>query len=1343
MKARLRGLMAFVLIIALLLTIIPSGAAIGVPQSGSPIEPAGGRVTLAAGGNEVSLVASALGPLPLGFEPNRGQFDPRVRFAARHGGGTFFFTSQGMVMVFNRQKAGAPSIMDRIQDWWRGLLLDGPAQPEQGIEQLALMVRFSDALPTAHLEGVDPLPGTVNYFIGDDPAAWRAGVPTFGSILYHNLYPHIDLRYQASQAQLKYEFLLHPGAEVDRIALAYDGAERLQVNEAGDLEIHTAWGTLIEDAPVAWQEGSQGEREPVPVRFALEPGGQVGFQVGDYDHARGLVIDPALDYRLADSEPTLKYSTFVGGSGSESGYMLAFDGAENSIVTGRVDSSNFPTTSGAYDQGHGGDFDAFVFKLSADGSTLLWSTYVGGSGLDRGTGLALDGSGNVYVVGDANSSNFPTTSGAYDQNHNGGSDIFVFKLSSNGGSLVNSTFVGGSGDEETWGIALDSAGKPVVAGQSDASNFPTTGGGYDRGHNGGIDVVVFRLSSNLGSLEFSTYIGGSQDDKSKGIVLDGSDRAVITGGTLSSNFPTTAGAYDQGHNGGEDIFVLKLAANGDALVYGTYLGGSGDDGGWSPILDAQGQPIVTGNTYSSDLPTKSAYDSGYNGDEDALLAKLTADGGDLIFCTYLGGSDREIGHKPAVDGAGNVLLTGRTASADYPTTSDALDRTHGGDKDVFVARFSADGKELQYSTYIGGSGAETGRWLKVVDETDVVIAGSAGSSTFPTTSGAYDTGYNGDLDVFVLRFKDLAETGSTEPGENVTDPSGKVTLVLEGKQVTMRPFDPQVPGLPLKGVKVTADEYKSHVLVHWQENCEESSRGLFRPVVEYLKKPLLRNTYSKALAGLDRVPYVGLGHLAFLPSILRGSKILPLPSGSKSDWYVPGTEISPNLLAEYGVPVKLLSGRDFAEYMSKEHAGVKSVLLFHDKSVPSILDADLRIFQGSDKNVLAVLASPKGQTSKGSDLVASKFLSLNACQDMDREGFDKLLNAAKEIVDEDIDDWGQKCVQVPDVQGKSLDDAKRLLTQQGFSVSAKKDYSSSPKDEVLGQDVGPESASKCAVIGRPIELEVSLGAEPKEFKMYEARVNDENGKAKQVFEACEPVELWINAKNSTGSPLAVSYDWETTAPNGQVVDWLSKEDDKYTEPTGQVLSHKISSWIPALSGKYTFVGSATFQENGSKTTKEDQVTFEVAPFPPHNIRLHEALTCKHVTDDGDHSGDTSNFNTNDGIVWAWSHWAEASGKHTVAWKWYQPDGSLYLASDLGWDDISCGYLTWGGIYIRGNQAEDHPGRWRVDIFMDGKKATSLNFNINRAASSSEKQSPVIGEKGSAGGVAPTLDWVLP
>jgi hypothetical protein len=654
---------------------------------------------------------------------------------------------------------------------------------------------------------------------------------------------------------------------------------------------------------------------------------------------------------------------------------------------------------------------------------------------------------------------------------------------------------------------------------------------------------------------------------------------------------------------------------------------------------------------------------------------------------------------------------------------------------------------------MGGSGDETGRWLEVVDGTDVVLTGSAGSSNFPTTSGAYDTGHNGNLDVFVLRFDGLASGGGPPPPpppEDITDNTGEAEIDIGEKKVTVRPFNPLIPGQPLPGIKVTAKDYASHVILIWEETCEDHPPPYFMPVVEMLKKPITFDRRVKALAQavvssetteLQQVVVparTDLGFTLYLPSIFYNA------IGGPKGWDVPGSEIAPSPLKDYGDPKTSIAGKDFPKYMADNYPEVKSIIFYHDKAVATTDDLMADIYESGDKTSIAVRirdkSSPPGSLE---EIVATKFMAEKACDKTKADEYETALDWAKDLADKELDDLQKECVVVPDVKGKPVQEAKSILQEKGFVVEEKKDYSSAPKDSVTGQDPGPEGLGKCAVKGRAVELEVSRGAEPREYTLYEAEVYDTNGKAKGTFEACESVELWLKGKNSTGAPLDVRYDWETTAPNGQVVDWLSLENLRLTEPPGEALNHWISSRTPALSGQYKFVGSATFKQNGSTITKEEQTSFKVAPFPPQNIRLQEALTCRNVSDDGEYSGVTTNFTTNDDRVYSWFWWEEASGKHTVEWRWYQPNGSLYLSYDLSWDTISCGYLTWGWIGIRGAQAEDHPGRWHVDMYLDGNKVTSLSFSINRAASSSGEQSPVMGEKDIGGVGGSNGSWIVP
>ena len=395
---------------------------------------------------------------------------------------------------------------------------------------------------------------------------------------------------------------------------------------------------------------------------------------------------------MAADGSSLIYSTFLGGSGLD-GNMggLALDSEGNVVVASHTSSSNFPTTAGAYDTTHNGDHDVCVLKLAADGGTLLYSTFLGGSGLDLGFDLALDGAGNTVVTGYAGSG-FPTTGGAYDTGHNGGRDAFVAKLSPAGDSLLYSTFLGGGADDEGWELALSSEGNTIVAGTTGSSGFPTTAGAYDTSHNGGWDAFVLKLSVDGDALSYSTFLGGSGTDYGQELALDSNGNAVVAGYTYSSGFPTTGGAYDTGHNGDSDLFVLKLSADGNALQYSTFLGGSAMEATGPLALDSAGNVLVTGLAASSDFPTTSgAYDSSHNGGLDVVVSRLSPDFSSLQYSTFVGGSSDDWPFAMALDGAGNAVVTGQTASSDFPTTIGAYDTGHNADFDVFVLRLDGLG----------------------------------------------------------------------------------------------------------------------------------------------------------------------------------------------------------------------------------------------------------------------------------------------------------------------------------------------------------------------------------------------------------------------------------------------------------------------------------------------------------------------------------------------------------------------------------------------------------------------------------------------------------------------------
>jgi Bacterial Ig-like domain (group 1)/Beta-propeller repeat len=679
-------------------------------------------------------MSEAYGKLPLYFEANRGQTDAQVNFLSRGSGYTLFLTATEAVLSL--RKSAAPA--------------SGEARDTQVTTGTVLRMQLIGANPAPAVAGLERLPGQVNYFIGHDPAKWRSNVPLYGKVKYEGVYPGIDLVYYGNQRQLEYDFVVAPGASPNAIRLKLEGAERLDIDARGDLVIHTARGEIRQRKPLIYQERG-GTREEISGRYVLLSGRQVGFEVGPYDTAQPLVIDP-----------TLVYSTYLGGSGAEYGTGIAVDTVGNAYVTGGTGSTNFPTTPGAFDTtSNGGGSDAFVTKLDPTGASLVYSTYLGGSGIDEGHGIAIDTVGNAYVTGRTDSTNFPTTPLAFDTTSNGSNDTFVTKLDPAGASLVYSTYLGGSGFDVGRGIAVNTLGNAYVTGATSSTNFPTTPGALDTTSDFAGDAFVTKLDPTGASLVYSTSLGGSGMDEGRGIAIDTAGNAYVTGRTDSTNFPTTALAFDTTSNGGSDAFVTKLDPLGASLVYSTYLGGSGLDLSPGIAIDTAGNAYVTGITESTNFPTTpGAFDISFNGVQDAFVTKLDPLGASLLYSTYLGGSSIDFGFGIAVDTAGNAYVTGRTDSTNFPTTAGAFDTSFNGFQDAFVTKLDPLGASLLYSTYLGGSSIDYGLGIAVDTAGNAYVTGQTFSTNFPTTAGAFDTTYNGS-DVFVAKISEAVSPPAT------------------------------------------------------------------------------------------------------------------------------------------------------------------------------------------------------------------------------------------------------------------------------------------------------------------------------------------------------------------------------------------------------------------------------------------------------------------------------------------------------------------------------------------------------------------------------------------------------
>jgi hypothetical protein len=720
------------LLAAALVALIPFAGGLdalraGVPSAGAPTAV-----------QQEQQTAAAYGRLPLAFVPNEGQTDPKVRYFAQTAGLGVYFTRADIRLAFVKGERGT-----------------------------SLVLRFPGARTPAMVAARERLPGKVNYFVGSDPAQWRSGLSTYGEVVYRDLWPGVDLAVRGRAGTLKYEFLIRPGARVSDIRLAYRGASGLSLARSGSLRVATPLGVLRDSRPVSYQHIA-GRRVPVASRYVLEAEGGYAFSVASYDRRYPLVIDPGL-----------AYSTFLGGTGSDTAFSNAPDDRGNVYVTGFTTSLDFPTTPGAFDVSANGAFDAFVTKLNKEGSALIYSTYLGGSEFDIAQDIDVDPRGNAYIAGVTDSSDFPTTAGAFQQADPltgpspEGDDGFVTKLDPSGSALVYSTYLGGAGEDSANGIRVDGVGHAYVGSSGETSAFPTTPGAFqetDPGPGDPQDAILSKLNPSGSALVFATYLGGTECDILNSMTVDEAGHIYAAGSTGSSDFPTTPGAFQPTEPGAgpgppvppcarDDGWLAKLDTSGSALVFATYIGGSGDEEGVIGVgVDDSQSAYVAGRTDSAaDFPTTpGAYDTSYNGGfNDVFVTKFNRLGSALAYSTFLGGSGFEEGSRFQVvlDRGGRASVTGETDSSDFPTTAGAFQPAKAGGLDAYVTTLNRSGSALVYSTYLGGSGTEIPNGISVDRRGHVFVTGRTGSPNFPTTAGAYDTTFNGGgRDAFVTKF---------------------------------------------------------------------------------------------------------------------------------------------------------------------------------------------------------------------------------------------------------------------------------------------------------------------------------------------------------------------------------------------------------------------------------------------------------------------------------------------------------------------------------------------------------------------------------------------------------------
>jgi hypothetical protein len=698
-----------------------------------------------------STTAASYAQLPLAFEPNEGQ--TTANFLA-HGSGYTLLLNAGQATLGLQQAAPQGSSSANA--------LASPGTTE------VLSMRLVGANSAATSTALDKLPGVSNYLIGDNPADWHTNIPTYGQVEYQNVYPGIDQIYYGNQGQLEYDLVVNPGANPGTIRLQIAGTQSMTLNANGDLVLHTAGGDVIEKAPVVYQQ-INGVRESVAGRYVLQDGGQIGFAVGAYNASLPLTIDPILIY-----------STYLGGSGFDFATSIAVDAAGDAYVAGGTTSPDFPTVNALQTSNTGET--PFVAKFNAQGSALVYSTYLGGGGyansiaVDATGDIYLAGETGFSNFPTVNAVQRTLKGSLYDGfvaklNAQGNALVYSTYL---GGSGVFQT----SGDYAT-GIAVDAAGNASVTGYTSSTDFPTFNALQATLKTTHGNAFVTKLNAQ-GGFVYSTYLGGTgagnSGDSGAGIAVDAAGDAYVVGGTSSSDFPT-ANAFQRTIRGGQNAFVTKLNPQGSALVYSTYLGGSGNvggDGAAAIALDAGGNAYVTGSTSSTNFPTANAFQKSLNGAINAFVTKLDAQGNALVYSTYLGGSSFDNGSGIAIDAAGDAYVAGSTESTNFPTVN-AFQTTKKGFQDAFVALVDSQGSGLLYSTYLGGSGgADEGAGIAVDATGAAYVAGKTRSTDFPTAN-AFQSSLAGQNSAFVAKILSHAFSGQ----DVAADASGRAHLLWD------------------------------------------------------------------------------------------------------------------------------------------------------------------------------------------------------------------------------------------------------------------------------------------------------------------------------------------------------------------------------------------------------------------------------------------------------------------------------------------------------------------------------------------------------------------------------------
>jgi uncharacterized protein (TIGR03437 family) len=655
--------------------------------------------------------------LPLVFEPNRGQAAAGVRYLAR--------TGSFMILITDRETIFA----------------------KQDTEPVHLHFGTGVTSPRV-IEPMEPTGGASNYLIGNDPAKWRTGIPHYRRVRVRDVYPGIDEVFYGEGGRLEFDFVVSPGADPALISLDYGPNRSLRLDDTGNLRSATSDGSeLLLHRPTVYQVGENGHRMEIASSFRLTGRNRSTFALARYDRKRELIIDPSVSY-----------ATFLGGSLYNTGYAIAVDSASNAYVAGQTMSTSFPVNNplpgnGGVNQGAGGA-DAFVSKINASGTALIYSTYLGGSLTDIASGIAIDSTGVATIAGTTNSKDFPVQN-PLQATLKGGNDAFIVKLNPAGNGFVFSTYFGGSRDENVGGMATDPSGNVYITGQTASTDFPTKNPFQSPTFSPFINLFAAKVSADGSSVVYADYLGGGNSDSANAVAADASGNAYIVGRASPGNLPVKTPLVAS-PSGNIQAFILKITPTGSGLVYGTFFGGGNDASGNAITVDGQGQAYITGYTSSSDFQTKNALFPNFQGTpQSGFVSKINAAGSAFVFSTYLAAT---VGSGIAIDGSGNVFVTGANQNRAFPLQNAIQPGIIGSD--MFITIFNADGAGLSFSTNLGG--LDSGNGIALDAGGNAYITGAISSTaSFPVSSSSVQSSLKGLTDAFILKLSGVSNPVAT------------------------------------------------------------------------------------------------------------------------------------------------------------------------------------------------------------------------------------------------------------------------------------------------------------------------------------------------------------------------------------------------------------------------------------------------------------------------------------------------------------------------------------------------------------------------------------------------------